>query len=130
MLIKKFNVPCRVNYVPSPYEPDEDGVMDVGYKIGALSDGRSYRLECWRMDDMLMLTVLFSAQGLEGYVRGDMPLLLAGEEILTFNTGVTPRLQAARTVDDIGQSMWALNLMLADKKGTYAELMVELNSYR
>ncbi len=130
MLIKKFNVPCRVNYVPSPYEPDEDGVMDVGYKTGTLSDGRSYRLECWRMDDMLMLTVMFSDQGLAGYVRGDMPLLLEGEEILTFNANVKPRLQAARTTDDIGQSMWALNLMLADKKGIYAELMAELNSYR
>ena len=31
MLIKKFPVPCRVDYVPSLYEPDEDGVQDVGY---------------------------------------------------------------------------------------------------
>ena len=45
MLIKKFNAPCRVDYVPSPYEPDEDGVMDVGYKNGQLSDGRAYRME-------------------------------------------------------------------------------------
>ena len=47
MLIKKFPVPCRVDYVPSPYEPDEDGVQDVGYYNGKLSDGRAYRLECW-----------------------------------------------------------------------------------
>ena len=46
MLIKKFPVPCRVDYVPSPYEPDEDGVQDVGYYNGKLSDGRAYRLEC------------------------------------------------------------------------------------
>ena len=37
MLMKKFAAPCRVNYVPSPYEPDEDGVMDVGYKNGVMS---------------------------------------------------------------------------------------------
>ena len=36
MLIKKFPVPCRVDYVPSPYEPDEDGVQDVGYYNGKL----------------------------------------------------------------------------------------------
>lgn len=65
MLFKKYTAPCRVNYVPSPYEPDEDGVMDVGYKIGVFSDGRPYRLECWRMDEMLMLTVLFSNE--DGY---------------------------------------------------------------
>ena len=37
MLIKKYAAPCRVDYVPSPYEPDEDGVMDVGYKTGTVS---------------------------------------------------------------------------------------------
>ena len=77
MLFKKYTAPCRVNYVPSPYEPDEDGVMDVGYKIGVFSDGRPYRLECWRMDAILMLTVLFSNEGLTGYQRADMPLIVA-----------------------------------------------------
>lgn len=130
MLFKKYTAPCRVNYVPSPYEPDEDGVMDVGYKIGVFSDGRPYRLECWRMDAMLMLTVLFSNEGLTGYQRADMPLVLEGEEILHFVGAGKPRLQAAQTTDDVGQKMWALNLMLADSKGTYAELLVKLNSYR
>lgn len=129
MLIKNFPTPCRVDYVPSPYEPDEDGVMDVGYKTGRLSDGRAYRLECWRMDDMLMLTVLFADAGLEAYCRDDMYLLLEGEEILRFKAGRRP-LQAARTQDDIGQRMWALNLMLADKQGVYSELLVELNRYK
>ena len=73
MLIKKYAAPCRVDYVPSPYEPDEDGVMDVGYKTGTMSDGRTYRLECWRMDEMLMLTVLFPNEGLSAYSRADMP---------------------------------------------------------
>ena len=58
MLIKKFPAPSRIDYVASPYEPNEDGVMDVGFYNGALSDGRAYRLECWRMDEMLMMTVM------------------------------------------------------------------------
>ena len=130
MLFKKFTAPCRVDYVPSPYEPNEDGVMDVGYKNGVMSDGRPYRLECWRMDELLMLTVLFSNQGLTGYKRADMPLLLEGEEILRFVGAGKPRLQAAQTTDDVGQSMWAINLMLADNRGTYAELAVQLHSYK
>ena len=130
MLFKKFTAPCRVDYVPSPYEPNEEGVMDVGYKNGVMSDGRPYRLECWRMDELLMLTVLFSNQGLTGYKRADMPLLLEGEEILRFVGAGKPRLQAAQTTDDVGQSMWAINLMLADNKGTYAELAMQLHSYR
>ncbi len=128
MLIKSFPVPCRVYYVPSPYEPDEDGVQDVGYYNGKLCDGRPYRLECWRMDDMLMLTVLFSDAGLAGYRREDMPLLLELEEIVRF-TGSSRKLQAARTTDDAGKPMWAVNLQLANKKATYAELLVKLNRY-
>ncbi|MGM9570268.1 MAG: hypothetical protein ACI3XC_09350 [Phascolarctobacterium sp.] len=130
MLIKKYHAPCRVGYVPSPYEPDEDGVMDVGYKTGSLSDGRPFRLECWRMDAMLMLTVLFSNEGLSGYTRADMPLLLEGEEILRFVGAGKPRLQATQTTDDVGNSMWAINLMLANGQGTYAELLMQLHSYR
>lgn len=128
MLIKKFPVPCRVDYVPSPYEPDEDGVQDVGYYNGRLSDGRAYRLECWRMDDMLMLTVMFSDLCLDGYRREDMPLLLEAEEIVRF-TGKGRKLQAARTEDDRGQKVWAINLLLANKKGTYAEIVPELTRY-
>lgn len=128
MLIKKFPVPCRVDYVPSPYEPDEDGVQDVGYLTGKLSDGRSFRMECWRMDDMLMLTVMFSALCLTGYKREDMPLLLEAEDIVRF-TGENRKLQATRTEDDLGQEVWAINIMLANKKGTYAELVPELNRY-
>ncbi len=128
MRIDKFPVPCRVDYVPSPYEPDEDGVQDVGYYTGKLSDGRPYRLECWRMDDMLMLTVLFSDAGLAGYRREDMPLVLELEEIVRFS-GAQRKLQAARTTDDAGKPMWALNVMLANKKGTYAELLVKLKRY-
>lgn len=128
MLIKKFPVPCRVDYVPSPYEPDEDGVQDVGYLTGKLSDGRSFRLECWRMDDMLMLTVMFSALCLTGYKREDMPLLLEAEDLVRF-TGENRKLQATRTEDDLGQEVWAINIMLANKKGTYAELVPELNRY-
>ena len=44
MLFKKFTAPCRVDYVPSPYEPNEEGVMDVGYKNGVISDWLPYRL--------------------------------------------------------------------------------------
>lgn len=128
MLIKKFPVPCRVDYVPSPYEPDEDGVQDVGYYNGRLSDGRAYRLECWRMDDMLMLTVMFSDLCLDGYRREDMPLLLEAEEIVRF-TGEGRKLQAARIEDDRGQKVWAINLLLANKKGTYAEIVPELTRY-
>ena len=75
-----------------------------------------------------MLTVMFSDQCLEGYRRDDMPLLLELEGIVSF-TGTNRKLQATRTEDDRGQAVWAINLMLANKKGTYAEIVPPLNRY-
>lgn len=129
MLLKKIPAPVRVDYVASPYEPDEDGVQDVGYYIGRLSDGRAYRMECWRMGEMLMATVLFSDCGLEAYCRSDMFLLLEVENILHF-TGSKRSLQCARTLDDRDQNVWALNIMLQNSKGEYGKLLVKLNKYK
>lgn len=129
MLMKEFPVPCRIDYVPSPYEPDEDGVMDVGYCCGRLSDGRAYRLECWRMDDMLMATVMFSDIGLSAYTRQDMYCLVEAEELFKFTAEKRP-MQCTRTEDDAGTAVWALNMMLANNKGTYGELLVKLQSYK
>ena len=128
MLIKKYNAPCRVDYVPSPYEPDEDGVMDVGYKNGVLSDGRPFRLECWRMDDMLMVTIMFSDWALSTWTRADMLILVEFEDLIEF-TGTKRSLQAARTTDDAGNNVWGLNIMLANHKGIYGKIKGELRRY-
>ena len=129
MLIKKFPAPSRIDYVASPYEPNEDGVLDVGYQNGALSDGRAYRLECWRMDEMLMMTVMFSDLGLSGWNRQDMFSLLELEDILEY-TSPKRAVQCARTQDDAGKGVWALNMMLSNGNGTYGKLLVPLKSYK
>lgn len=33
----KFPIPNRNEYIPSPYEPDADGVLDVGYYKGSIT---------------------------------------------------------------------------------------------
>ena len=129
MLVKKFAKPDRSDYQPSPFEPNDDGVMDVGYHKGSLCDGRPYHLECWRMDDMLMATIIFSDAGLSAYKRQDMACLVEAEGLVDFTTAKR-FLQCGHLEDDAEQSMWALNLMLANAKGTYGKLQVELNRYR
>ena len=129
MLVKQFAEPCRIDYVPSPLEPNEDGVLDVGWRCGALSDGRSYRLECWRMDELVMVTVLFASEGLTGYNRDDMYLLLEAEDIVKYTGGKRP-LQMACTKDDAGSDMWALNIMLSRGAATYASVVGDLRRYR
>ena len=103
--------------------------MDVGYYKGQLCDGRPYHLECWRMEEMLMATIIFSDAGLAAYKRQDMACLLEAETILDF-TGSKRFIQCGHLEDAAGQSMWAINTMLANGKGTYGKLLVDLNRYR
>lgn len=126
--MSNFSVPTRIDYVPSPLEPDEDGVQDIGYRKGKLCDGRPYRLECWRMDDMVMCTVMFDDLGLSTWTKLDMYLLLELDNIISFPQGYT-KLQAARVEDDLGQPVWALNMLLSNKKGVYGEIVGPLNRY-
>ncbi len=81
------------------------------------------------MDDMLMLTVMFSDKGLEAFKRADMYLVLEAEGFCVILRQKHP-LQANRTQDDVGNNVWAINIMLANAKGIYGELLVELNSYK
>lgn len=129
MLLKQFPEPCRIDYVPSPLEPNEDGVQDVGWRCGTLSDGRGYRLECWRMDELVMATLLFACDGLTYYSRDDMYLLLEAEGIVSYAGDKRP-LQMACTKDDAGSDMWALNIMLSRGTAAYASVIGELRRYR
>lgn len=129
MLFEKYPEPCRVDYVPSPYEPDDDGVLDVGYYIGTLSDGRKYRLECWQMDDMVMLTIMFSDLGLSAYTKQDMYYLLELEEIVEFTTDVK-KVQCTRTRDDVENNVWAVNMMLKNEENTFGRLLITLKRYK
>lgn len=128
MTLKEYSTPRRIDYTPSPLEPDDNGVQDVGYRIGKLSDGRPYRLECWRMDDIIMVTIMFDDLALSAYTRKDMLLLVEAEQLLEFN-GTKYSLQAAMTEDDAGNKVWALNVMLSDHRGTYAKVVGELQRY-
>ena len=76
----KFPVPNRSEYIPSPYEPDADGVLDIGYYKGSIIGGRPYVLECWQMDELVVATVFFSDEGLDAYSREDLVLLLELED--------------------------------------------------
>lgn len=124
----KYPKPDRSSYVPSPMEPDEDGVIDVGFRTGTFADGREYRLECWRMEEMVMVTVMFSDIELEDSSREDLRELLVKERILTFKQREHP-LQCTRTFDDSGRAMWSVNIMLSDHKGKYCEIVGSIRRY-
>ena len=97
----KFPVPNRSEYIPSPYEPDADGVLDIGYYKGSIIGGRPYVLECWQMDELVVATVFFSDEGLDAYSREDLVLLLELEDIIKF-IGGKRLFQCTHTEDDAG----------------------------
>lgn len=125
----KFPIPNRSEYIPSPYEPDADGVLDVGYYKGSITGGRPYVLECWQMDELIVATVFFSDEGLDAYEREDLVLLLELEGIIKF-VGSQHLFQCTQTSDDAGMPMWAVNITLQNAKGKYAEVLPKLRRYR
>lgn len=125
----KFPVPNRSNYIPSPYEPDADGVLDVGYYKGSIAGGRPYVLECWQMDELIVATVFFSNEGLDDYSRKDLIMLLEKESIIKF-IDEKHLFQYNLTVDDSGVPMWAINITLQNEKGKYAKLLCPLRLYK
>ncbi|MCD7974713.1 MAG: hypothetical protein LUF25_02775 [Phascolarctobacterium sp.] len=126
---KEFPMPHRINYIPSPLEPDEDGVLDIGFYCGSLNDGRPYHLECWAMDEIMMVTIMFSDIGIRGYLRQNMYDLMEQEKMVYYVSEKKP-LQFTRTHDDVGNSIWMLNIMLTNGKEKYATLKMKLQSYK
>lgn len=128
MYYDEYITPTRIDYEASPLEPGEDGVRDIGYAVGKLSDGRPYRVECWCMDELVMATIMLSRQGLETWDRASMILLAEFEDLVKF-VDARPRLQAAQTTDDAGNEIWAINIMLQKDAKVYAELLMKLKRY-
>lgn len=124
-----FPAPNRKNYIPAIYEPDEDGVMDVGYTVGKLTDGRPYRIECWRMDELMMCTIFFSSMGIEYLSKVGMGYFMEIENIIDFKNKKR-MLQSHITTDDGGNAVWAVNVTLANPKGVHAKIVGSLRSYR
>ena len=124
----KYIEPDRSEYIVSAQEPDDDGVLDLGFAKGVFSDGRPYKIECWCMDEIVMATVLFDEALMTAWKRADFTLLLELEELFKFNG--KPLVQAARMKDDAGRGIWAVNVMLKNAKGQQAELLRPMQRYR
>lgn len=124
----EFIEPNRSNYNISAREPNDEGVLDIGFAKGMFSDGRPYRLECWCMDELIMATVYLDERHITAWKRLDLALLLELEGLLRFKDG--PFLQAARVKDDAGHAVWAVNVMLKDADGLHTEILRPIQKYR
>jgi hypothetical protein len=113
----KFPIPDRSKRTVY-FQKDEDGVLDIGWCEGVLSDGRPFRAEMWAQDQISMLTIFFSTVGCENLDNAAIQQLVENERLVSFKDG--PRYCAsAKFKDDAGNELWSVNIVVGDENNTY-----------
>lgn len=114
----KFPIPDRAKR-PIRSAKDEDGVIDVGWCDGVLADGRAFHAEMWAQDQVSVLTVFFSTVGLEDLDQETIKHLVEQEGLVSFKEDVPSYCKAAQFVDDGGNRVWSVNIVVGDEDRTY-----------
>jgi hypothetical protein len=110
------------------FKKDDDGVIDIGWCEGVLSDGRSFRAEMWAQDQISMLTVFFSRAGIDDLAADAIADLVENEGLVKFKAG-SRRCQSLRFTDDAGNPMWSVNVTVGGPDETYLENAVAIFPY-
>src|SRR5690348_2298215 len=98
---------------------DDDGVIDIGWCEGVLSDGRGFRAELWAQDQIDMLTIFFSAEGLADLDQQGLQALVVREQLVAFVDAATTFCEGRKYVDDAGNELWSVNIVVGADRGTY-----------
>lgn len=114
----KFPIPDRANQ-PVRVVKDQDGVIDVGWCDGVLSDGRAFRAETWAQDQVTVLTVFFSAIGLAELDQAAMERFIEQERLVSFRAAAAHYCTAALFTDEAGNRFWSVNIVVGDDEETY-----------
>jgi hypothetical protein len=123
----RFPIPNRSKQ-PVRMKKDEDGVIDVGWCDGVLSDGRPFRAEMWAQDQVSMLTIFFSARDLENYDDAAMCDFVAREQLVAFEPG-KQFCSSRQYVDDGENAMWSVNIVVGDDSETFLTGSVPIFPY-
>jgi hypothetical protein len=109
----KFPIPDRSKR-PVRKQKDEDGIVDIGWCDGALSDGRAFRGEMWSQDQVSMLTIFFSTKGIEDLDSDAICQLLRDEHLVLFKqpTEATRYCSALKWTDDGRNEFWSVNIVV------------------
>jgi hypothetical protein len=116
----RFPIPDRTRQ-PIRSMKDQDGVIDVGWCDGVLSDGRAFRAEMWAQDQVSMLTVFFSTIGLENLDAEEMKRFVEQEGLVSFRKTGPSHCATAVFIDDGGNQFWSVNVLVGDEDQTYID---------
>ncbi len=82
-----------------------DGILDIGWTEGRLSDGRPYRAELWAQDQITVLTVFFSVLGLEDFDTAALSGLIETNGVVSFGSLSAP-VSASLFQDEKENTFW------------------------
>ena len=124
----KFSIPNRSRQIARSKKA-EDGVVDIGWCEGVLSDGRPFRAEMWAQDQVSLITFFFSSEGLEDLSNFALRQLVDREQLVRFKPG-SPKHCDSRTIqDDAGNQMWSVNVVVGDEDQTFLSSSVPVFAY-
>lgn len=108
---------------------DDDGVIDVGWCDGVMSDGRAFRAEMWAQDGVSMLTFFFSRIGIAHLDQDQIKALIVAEGLVTFRPGREAICSSLPCDDDAGAEMWSVNVVVGDEDGSFLDGSVPIWRY-
>jgi hypothetical protein len=129
VIASKFPSPDRSRQTIAHHK-DEDGILDIGWGEGAMSDDRPFRAEMWAQDGVSMLTVLFSSIGLEDADPASIADLVETEGLVSYRPGAQKYCTPVKIIDDGGNGMWSVNIVVGDEDETYLDASVPIFAYR
>jgi hypothetical protein len=111
-------------------QKDDDGVFDLGWCEGVLYDGRPFRAETWVQDQITMVTIFFSATGIDDVSEADLIRVLELEGLVEFKENGRGRQHPCHKVEDgAGHSMWSVNITVGAEDDVYVTKIVPYYSY-
>ena len=110
----KFPAPDRSDQTINRVK-DEDGVIDVGWNEGVMSDGRPFRIEMWAHDGVSMLTAFFSAFDFADLNDEKIAALILAEAFVTFREGARQYIEKMLRDDPSGNLMWSASVVVGDE---------------
>lgn len=124
----KYPIPDRSRQ-PLRQVKDEDGVIDVGWCDGVMSDGRSFRAEMWAQDGLSLLTFFFSTKGIGDLAEEKIKELVISEGLASFRPGATEHCDPRKFADDAGVELWSVKFVVGDEDSTFLSDSVPIFPY-
>ena len=126
--MSKFRKPDRSNHPPHLVKTDDSPELDLGWQEGVLPDGRPFRAELWTVDGISNLTIFVPAEGIDLSRRKDAASFVEKAGLVRFHPG--KRYCSAKPfVDDSGNEVWSINLVIGTEDETFIDDTLQIQPY-